>query len=267
MVALTFDDVPAAKKRGALTFDDVPLAAPATPGVPTQAQIDTEAKANRGGAGVDGAARYGANLIQQAMDSVTPGVWDEYTAAFWNPISAAKAAVGAEAPDGDYYKQLGQLRAKRHGFEQSNPVAATAAQIGGAIVTPAPGLSWAARAPTMLGKMGRSALISGTYGTATGYGQGEGGIENRLEKATWDGMLAAGIGGLLPPVAIGTGKTADFVKRLAEPFTEAGRQKAAARQLGEGVTGIKSTAADYQPAVQKAIENIDAAQTQAAQIN
>jgi hypothetical protein len=228
------------------------------PAIPTPAQVNAEATANKGG----GPLRYIDNLVRQGANALTFGFADELSAG-----ASQLTGIGPTASAPSYDAALAQERARDKGFEQSNPVAATGAQIAGSMLSFGPGAAMAARAPTIGGKILKSATVAAPMGALTGFGQGEGGVENRLEKAQSDGLLAAGIGAVLPPVAIGAGKAVNAVKDALAPLTEGGRQRLARQQLAEGVTGVKTKADEFQPAVQKAIENIDAAQAQAQQIN
>ncbi len=256
-----FMDLPDAKPRGGGVqnpFMALPDLKPADPATPTSAQVNTEAKANGGG----GALRYVDNLVRQGANALTFGFADELSAG-----ASQATGIGPTASAPSYDAAIAQERARDKGFEQSNPVAATGAQIAGAMLAPAPGLAWAAKAPGIIAKAGRSAAVAAPMGALTGFGQGEGGVENRLEKAQSDGLLAAGIGAALPPVAIGAGKVVNAAKDALAPLTASGRERLARQQLAEGVTGAKIGADEFQPAVQKAIENIDAAQQAARQIN
>lgn len=115
--------------------------------------------------------------------------------------SMTLGVVGDEADAGarsilngrSYEQNLADVRQQERIFADENPVAAIAADIGGALV---PGLGAAntiMRGATLGTKVGRGLLAGGTAGATMGFTEGEGGLDNRVSS----GAIGAGVGGLL----------------------------------------------------------------------
>lgn len=140
-------------------------------------------------------------------------------------IGATIGRPGGEALPGETWPQrydagLGIARAKLDAAKEQHPYAYGSGQVTGAVATTlalpgAGGAKFVANAPTMAGMMGRSALVGGGYGTVYGFGEGEGGFENRTKDAALGGATGAIIGAVAPPVAKAVGGAIKGVKNWA----------------------------------------------------
>lgn len=140
-----------------------------------------------------------AGRVASGLQGLLLGAGDEVTAAVGNPISAAKAAVGAEDEEtGGYYQELRKFRDIENRFRRERPVEAFAltggAGLGGALLTGGAGASTiGARLAPNAGRITQAAATGATYGGAAGFASGEGGLVNRLLS----GVFGAGAGGVL----------------------------------------------------------------------
>lgn len=111
-----------------------------------------------------------------------------YTQGALNDVSGGR--IGAPRDE-----VLAYNRATDRAIDKEFPIVSTAAQLvgGGASAMP-----FVRPAQTVLGNMGKSAAIGGTYGAVSGFGAGEGTLQNRVEQAGTGAVLGTAIGGALP---------------------------------------------------------------------
>lgn len=90
-------------------------------------------------------------------------------------------------------------RAAHDQFKAAHPVENTALGIGGALANPVnlAGGEFVGAAPTVLGAVGRGALVGGATGAVTGAGEAGGDLQHRAEGALSGGMTGAVGGGVL----------------------------------------------------------------------
>jgi len=106
------------------------------------------------------------------------------------------------APDfqGRYDEELGKIRKQTKADEEAYPALTTGANIAGNVATTALALPAAATAagPSLVGNVlkmgGTGAALSG----ASGFGQGEGGFDERLGSALLPAVIGGALGGALP---------------------------------------------------------------------
>jgi len=149
---------------------------------------DWAERASDAGAGIFGAAGRGAS------DIALSGAADE-----------AFAGVDTLAGAGDYGANLAEERAAHESDMENFPLSRLTGQLGAGVVlarllgklfpTPA----------TNVGRIGVSTGIGGIGGAAHGFGSGEGGVENRLANALWEGGFGTAFGFGIPAVAAGSG--------------------------------------------------------------
>jgi hypothetical protein len=144
-------------------------------------------------------SEYGKNLLRQAGQGLTFNFGDEITA-------GARSLFGDET----YDQALADERAKIDEFHKRNPWASTAANVGGALVGGGGvgvGLRAAAKGAGTLGRLatgatnaasanpiGAGGVAGAGSGALAGFGEGEGGFENRVASAGM-GALVGGAGG------------------------------------------------------------------------
>lgn len=155
---------------------------------------------------------YGKNLLRQAGQGLTFNFGDEITA-------GARSLFGDET----YDQALADERSKIDEFAKRNPWASTAANVGGALVggggigmgvrgAAKAGSSLAGRfaSATAANPIGAGGITGAASGALAGFGEGEGGLENRVASAGM-GALVGGIGGTAAGALI---SAAPAVKRI-----------------------------------------------------
>lgn len=122
----------------------------------------------------------------------------------------------------NYDTFLQNARESREEYMKKNPTKALALQIGGGLATSlAPfGLATKLGTASKLGALGRSALgrnvvAGGLTGGAFGFGNSQGGLENRLEDALRGTLFGAGAGAVGTGVAYGLGGLRNTTQRLS----------------------------------------------------
>lgn len=185
------------------------------------------------------AGTYADNLARQAAQGMSFGGVDELDAY----LGALKAYFTDEEYGALRARILAEGRARDAAFAKENPVAATTAQIGGALAT-APMLPGAA---AMRGAgVGGRAVVGGAQGggagLVSGFLSGEGGVENRLDRAAEEGAFGAAAGQLGPYLGRAATGAADLVRA---PFRGAiGVDREAVRRLGTRGFGPDATDMD-----------------------
>lgn len=119
--------------------------------------------------------------------------------ALFGGADEAEAAARSMFSDKTYEEELANIRQEMEQFKKDDPTTAITGEILGAVASPA-GLI---KAPAMLAKLGNTGQAvarSGAGGAAYGFGTGEGGVEQRLEKAKEMGLTGAAIGGVAQKV-------------------------------------------------------------------
>lgn len=139
-----------------------------------------------------GAGEYALGLGANALQGAAMGFADEIAGVGTGIVGALPAALGVPgAPT--YESGRDAFRAVRSDFAQRRPVAATIANVAGAIpaamVLP---VGAAAGELSTAARIGRGAAIGAGYGAVTGFGEGEGSLDQRMANAA----LYAGIGGV-----------------------------------------------------------------------
>lgn len=151
------------------------------------------------GAAVRGAAPETAALskIEEVM---SPGAFGEAVAhgasfGFSDEISSALASLSGR----DYDTELQASRDRMDAYRERDPVAAFAGELLGGVAVPGLSAARVARALPWLGKVGSLAAAGAVGGGVSGFGMGEGGLENRLGS----GALGAGVGAVAAPALVG----------------------------------------------------------------
>jgi hypothetical protein len=154
--------------------------------------------------------QYG--LISTIARQGLQGIGQEFTD---EGVAAARAGVDWVRGKGyNYDQRLGEERQMLKDMEAQHPTASSLAKIGGYIASPvnlAPG-----------GGLVAGALKTGAQAALSGFGAGEGGVEERAGKA-----VREGIGGAVTSAAFGS-----VGKGLAKTFSKDSAGRAATRALG-----------------------------------
>lgn len=118
-----------------------------------------------------------------------------------------------------YDAELSAERKRDADYESAHPVASTALQIAGGAANPISeaGAGFIKGSASLLGRIGRGALVGAPVGAAAGFGAGQGGFHDRMISAVYGGVPGAAIGGSTPVMA-------DFTKNIGAP---------AAKELGK----------------------------------
>lgn len=187
-------------------------------------------------------------------DGILFGFGDEY-------MAGLSAVLGVQ-PDGqgganwfDYSKPMGErystaldaLRVEQDAFRQAEPVAAIGGEVLGSLLGPVKGAGGFINAGASTGaRIGRGALAGGAAAAAYGFGEGEGGIEERATSAA----LAAPVDMLAGGALTGAGQAFNALRnsmsrnpalRDAMPTLEGLRESASglyaqAREMGGELT-------------------------------
>lgn len=151
-----------------------------------------------------GVLPYVDNLARQAAGAASMNFADEVAAGLDALLSRGSGASELAAR---YSENLASNRAQNEAFSNANPVASFVSNAAGAVGGTLATLPTAALrgASTMLGNVVKGGLIGTSMGGISGFGEGEGGLLNRLNSggkgAAWGG--AAGMA--LAPVATALG--------------------------------------------------------------
>lgn len=155
---------------------------------------------------------YAAGVLDSVAKGQSFGLSDELGAAanatFAPAARAVLNAVGLRQPqptDNDtwgqrYDQNLAYKRGFTQQFEQDNPKAAMAANIGGNALTSMAALPAAATAagPSLGGNMLRMGATGAALGGVQGFAEGEGGADNRTSSALKGAAFGGGIGAAIP---------------------------------------------------------------------
>lgn len=154
------------------------------------------------------AESMGAGAVDSAMTGATWGGWDEAAGAILPHMMPEGVHMSSEAA-------TDRVRNEMDEYNHNHPWRALAGEIGGNIASVAGGATAMPKAATAMGKLagntlGRRAVVGGAVGGASaatyGFGEGEGGVGNRLESAAKAAPIGGGLGFLAPIASYGLGK-------------------------------------------------------------
>jgi hypothetical protein len=177
--------------------------------------------------------------VRQAARGATFGFGDEIAAG----VSAtAGALTGQPGTWGERYDtSLAHNRQRDKAFEAEHPYLSLGAQVAGAVANPVSRLSGAGSLPARIGMNG---AINAGLGAVAGFGEGEGGFQNRLGSAGTGAATGAVIGAALPAVgaaAAGAAKKVAPYLGLNVAGTDARRTLVEAmRSAGHSVDDVKT---------------------------
>lgn len=173
-------------------FDEIASEASLDNGVDIFDQIANNAEPTPLTAGEAVAGGFG-----KMLNTLTFGLGDEITAA---GAAALDRSMGGGRQYSDVYdEKLNQAREIDRRYNQQNPTASAILSIGSGLFTPmpkgyfssTPGVKEATK------NIGKGALLGAGFGTAAGFGSGEGDVYKRLDNAYEGGKLGALFGGAL----------------------------------------------------------------------
>ncbi|MBA1156935.1 hypothetical protein [Microvirga mediterraneensis] len=167
-----------------------------------------------------GALQAGNLGIQQG---VTLGFGDEIMAGAMVPAELIKGAItgedsgkGLDRISDAYSRNLARERGKLEAAREQHPVMTGVGEVAGGLVTGgqlARGGATLMRPGQSLPKMvGAGAVEGAAYGAVGGFGEGEGGLENRLWDAGGGAVAGGAIGGAVPLLARGVGAGVSAVR-------------------------------------------------------
>lgn len=119
-----------------------------------------------------------------------------------------------------YDMYLQNARESRKGYAIANPQKAMALQLAGGVASSLAPFGVAAKATTLPRIMGRGALTGTGLGAAFGFGNAEGGFENRLASSLKGGVLGGTVGGLAPLGITATGAIGKSIGRFRKGFSK-----------------------------------------------
>lgn len=120
----------------------------------------------------------------------------------------ANAAIESAIPGVSYEDRRDHYRQQEEVLERDNPGLALSSELGGAALGALLPLGAAARAPTLLGRVGRGAATGGAMSGTYGFMEGEG-LDDRLNDAQNFGALGMAVGGAVPVAGGGIQRAAD----------------------------------------------------------
>lgn len=146
------------------------------------------------------------DTVRQVAKGATLGFADELAA-------GADAAVGGLTGQPGTFSErydanLAGERARDRAFQERNPIASVALQAAGSMANPITRFSAMGSLPL---QMARNAGIGGFLGGVAGFGEGEGGVMNRLLSGTTGAATGAAVGAAIPPIATALAKGARTV--------------------------------------------------------
>lgn len=173
----------------------------------------------------------------------------------------AEALVRSTLPGGrSYEEELADVRKKVETTQRERPIAATTAEVGGSLAPTVAALAAipftgggsapvaaanVARTGTLLSNLVRGGVrgsaIGAGQGAVEGFGKGEGGFGNRAERALGEGLVGAGVGGVIGAAAPVVGSAVSNL--FASPATRA--QNRMLDVLGEQGVTPADVAAEY----------------------
>lgn len=173
------------------------------------------------------------NTVRQLAGGASAGYADE-ASAFMNSLPNTVGLGGKS-----YTENLAQERAQDKAFREAHPYIAGAANIAGNLgsaIALAPTIGIGASFPATVM---RFAGLGGGLGAIQGFGEGEGGFQNRLKQAGSEGVMGA-IGGAAVPFAGALGSK--VVEKVGTPLLRR-LGEALGGESGEGVAKSLSAAA------------------------
>lgn len=162
------------------------------------------------------------------MGNLAPGM----TLGFADEIAAG---IGSLFEDRSYDEILAGLRAQQDRQQELHPIASIAGQVVGGVAPGALGAKAIAAGTTLPGKIWAGAKSGAVLGAAQGFGDGEGGLTNRLASSGISALLGGGLGAAVPVVA-------QVGKSAVRSGADALRNSRIAKNIG-GTLGISPEAA------------------------
>lgn len=181
------------------------------------------------------------SALDTTISGLTGGLGDEAAGVLGG--IADWAGLGPEGSkgtfSGGYDRVTGNIRGKVRDYEARHPYVAAATEIAGSLPTMAlvPGGA-AARGATLMGKVARGAVSGAAVGGIQGFGNAEGGVQNRLEGAAEGAGIGGAIGGALPVAGravakmVGSRGAAAIVPTIDDLETASNSLRDQARQIG-----------------------------------
>lgn len=167
---------------------------------------------------------------RQVLQNVTFGLADEIASGIMTPLEMAKGAITGEDKGKGFFERIpaayGRLveadRKEMADYERDHPVASTAANIVGGVVTGGTlakgGLTFIKPGATTGQAIVQGAKEGAAYGGLSGFGNAEGGLADRAEGAAKGAAVGGVIGGAIPAAVAG-------VKAVVSPVVNAARAR------------------------------------------
>lgn len=174
---------------------------------------------------------YANDLVRSVSQGITLGFGDEIAA---GGDALLSKVTGDDRPISAIYDaNLANERGRLDQFRESNPVTATASEIGGAVggavASPVTlGANLMARTGSTLGRMGIGSAMGAGFGGVYGFGAGEGGAESRIRDAAEGAGIGAVAGAAaVPAIDLVSAGVRKATQALLDRFgrTEAGQRK------------------------------------------
>lgn len=171
-------------------------------GAPSQGKVESNIADKRDISGDDPYHGLG-NPYSPIVQGATFDAADEITSGMMTPFVMATNAVtgkGPTAPSDVYTEQKAIYDRDKALYEKEHPVKAVAGELFGSLISGGKGVNLVAKAPTMVGKVLRSAAVGGGIGGAQGFFGADGTVADRVKGAEYGAESGAVLGAALPPV-------------------------------------------------------------------
>lgn len=184
-------------------FPDAPAGTAAAPAADPWAQFPDAPKP-----APETSMDYSEGIARSGAQGATFGFGDELAAALGSAGNKAVRALGithtldgGDIPVRTYDDILAEVRGKDKQFRGEHPYVSLGAEVAGGLGTMAVPARAVAAAPALLTRVGRASAAGAGIGATSGFGNAEGGLENRAEGAKGAGLAGAIAGPVISEVA------------------------------------------------------------------
>lgn len=170
-----------------------------------------------------GIPAYHGDFMGAVIHGGSFGLSDEIGAGLSAPVQYGIDKLTGKAPAdaklGDYYDaNLSNIRKGQEEYAKEHPVLNAVGDVLGSAMDLNPAAAGAAVASGAKAVAAQGAKVGAAMGAATGFGEGEGGLKNRLIGATESGVAGAAVGAATPYVIGGAAKVGRMIQDAVAPW-------------------------------------------------
>lgn len=170
-----------------------------------------------------------ASAAAGALEGATFGFGDE-----------AVGALGSVLPGRTYEGTRDKIREWQKERKAANPKTYTAANVAGAVVSPASKVLMAGKAATLSGAVAKGARMGATGGALYGFGAAEGDAGDQLGSTVAGGLIGGAAGGVVPLLGAAAKSVGSNARDIAQRVR--GRITGTAGQTAQGAQAAQTTA-------------------------